>query len=144
MGWESKWVAYPVNRTVCHYGLKFGRKFLEVSWRADESSKTKVDDADYTKNVVIHDLQCERLYWTDLKILKFPISIFKFNPTVKFIWHTILFLKCFVELKRIACDVIQTVDFNLYLTNTNLIIIRAFIAWIDNTKLCTRHAGRAR
>lgn len=52
--------------------------FLEVSCRATESPKSNVDDYDYTKNVVIQDLQCERLYWADSKILKFPIIIFLF------------------------------------------------------------------
>ena len=65
--------------------IKIWQEIFRSIMTSSESSKTKVDDADYTKNVVIHDLQCERLYWTDLKILKFPISIFKFNPTVKFI-----------------------------------------------------------
>ena len=40
---ESQCVACDVNQTVCQkYGLNFGRKFLEVSRLASESSKTKL------------------------------------------------------------------------------------------------------
>jgi len=76
---KSVQIACRVIRNVFQYWLNFGRKyFLEVSYRAHESSKTKIDDTDYTKNVVIHDLQCERLNWTDFKILKFPFFL-RFN-----------------------------------------------------------------